>query len=390
MEKHIDTQKIREYLQGICSDETFAKSKRYTHLLTFLVEQAIAGKMLKEHIIGMELFEQNYNEDKNDGIVRVYMYNLRKKLKTYYTGAGINDEIVFALEKGSYNLKFNLNTNTTEQVIDAKPINRTTKKIAISLVIAFVIVAMVCFYFAFSKPDNYCWDAFFDKDATNTCILADQVILNKKGGDSGDVLILSEVNSSSDFIAYTEKNNVDTLELADYTFFTKAIPYSLHNLSRWFCIHSQDFSPIPESEFRYEETKRSNIIYLGQYKTMSVSKEVFLRNSKVFKANYNNFEYLKDGKITQYKASFEKSLRAEYAMVSYMSLSNGNKALYFVSNNDIGTMATINKFTDPEFLEQFYKEIPSSEAYFNALFKVEGIGRADVSCELVALEVIEK
>ena len=107
--------------------------------------------MLKEHIIGMELFEQNYNEDKNDGIVRVYMYNLRKKLKTYYTGAGINDEIVFALEKGSYNLKFNLNTNTTEQVIDAKPINRTTKKIAISLVIAFVIVAMVWFYFAFSN-----------------------------------------------------------------------------------------------------------------------------------------------------------------------------------------------------------------------------------------------
>lgn len=163
----------------------------------------------------------------------------------------------------------------------------------------------------------------------------------------------------------------------------------MYNLSRWFYENNQGFSSLPESEFRYEDSQRGNIIYVGQYKTMGVSKELFLRNSKVFKANYKYFEYTEEGLTKQYKAKFKAGLRSEYAMVSYMPLPNGKKALYFVSNHDIGTMASLNNFIDLEYLEQFYKKMPSSKAYFNALFKVEGVDRSNISCELVALEIVE-
>ncbi|WP_111707834.1 helix-turn-helix domain-containing protein [Lutibacter citreus] len=388
MENKIDSDTVRTLLQKICSYDVFKKSPRYTHFLTYLVEQALVGNNLKEQTIGIELFERNYNEDKNDGIVRVYMYNLRKKLKSYYSKIGKNDAIIFTLEKGSYDLKFIANENINESKIELNKFTNTKKK-TLLIITGLLLISIIASYYLFFNKTLYCWDAFMKTNTENTCILADQVVLNKDNGTSGNLKIIKEINSSSDFLEYGKKHAIDSLQLADYTFFTKSIPYSLIDLTKWFYSHNQDFNPLPESEFRYEETKRGNIIYIGQYKTMSVSKEIFLKNSKSFKANYNSFNFYKNGETKQYSASFKVGIRDEYAMVSYMPLDNDHKALYFVSNNDIGTMATIHNFTKLEFLKEFYKNLPSTDSYFNALFKVEGIGRTETSCTLVELEIIE-
>lgn len=390
MDKQFDTNKIKEYLNKICSNETFDKSSRYTRLLTFLVDQAIEQNDLKEHTIGIELYEQNYNTDKNDGIVRVYMYNLRKKLKTYYENDGKYDAFIFTFEKGSYNLKFVTNKIIKEQPTKNQDIEKQTNNKKWYILLAITAIIGLLSYYLIPRDKLYCWEAFLQKNGSNTCILADQIIMSKKGAVIGNLITHKDVNSSSDFITYTKEHSEESLELSDYTFFTKAIPYSVNYLSRFFATYGQAFSPIPESEFRYEEIKKNNIIYIGQYKTMNVSKEIFLRNSKIFKADYNSFIVINNGKESIFKAEFNDVLRAEYAMVSYIPLSNGKKALYFVSNNDIGTMATINNFTDLEFLNQFYKKLPSPEAYYNALFKVEGVDRSDINCELVALEIVDK
>ncbi|MFI3320300.1 MAG: hypothetical protein SNH01_05220 [Rikenellaceae bacterium] len=64
------------------------------------------------------------------------------------------------------------------------------------------------------------------------------------------------------------------------------------------------------------------------------------------------------------------------------------EALYFVSNHDMGTIATVEKFTNREFLREFFSTIPKGE-HFNALFKVTGLGRTDSSCELTEIKIIE-
>lgn len=60
-----------------------------------------------------------------------------------------------------------------------------------------------------------------------------------------------------------------------------------------------------------------------------------------------------------------------------------------MSNYDIGVMATLRNLTNKVWLKEFYKKLPSKKNNFNALFKVSGIHRTDVSCELLELEVIE-
>ncbi|WP_372772414.1 hypothetical protein [Mangrovibacterium sp.] len=391
MSKPINQNQLDEYLSKICKDEIFAKSPRYTEILSYLVEQALNGNDLKEHVIGLDLFEQNYNADKNDGIVRVYMYNLRKKLETYYAGPGRNDRLIFSVEKGSYNLKFvsvATNKNSNHELQKTAPPKRHKNLVLPAVILIVSLIAIG--YFSFFNKKQYCWKAFLEKDASNLCILADQVILHRKGDNPEYLVINPEINSSSDFISYTKTHHIDSLNLMDYTFFTKAIPYSIHQLSRFFTIRNRDFSHIAESDFRYNDTKKNNIIYIGQYKTMSISKELFLKNSKIFKAHTNYFVTVKNAKETHYKPKFGEGVRSEYAMVSYMPVGNASKAIYFVSNHDIGTMAIVNNFTNEEFLTDFYKNLPSSSSYFNALFKVNGVNRTESSCELVELEILEQ
>ncbi|MFI3248582.1 MAG: hypothetical protein R3Y39_05575 [Rikenellaceae bacterium] len=97
----------------------------------------------------------------------------------------------------------------------------------------------------------------------------------------------------------------------------------------------------------------------------------------------------KNDEIIRHGAIFKnKVLTEEYAIVSYVRLNSSTNALYFTSNHDIGTMATLNSFTDIDFLKEFYKQLPSTDSYFNALFRVEGIGRTDITCTLIELEIL--
>jgi len=389
MKDNFDTQIVKKYLDKVCSDPQFTKSPRYTQLLSFLVEQALASNDLKEHVIGSEIFGASYNPVKDDGKVRVYMYNLRKKLTEYYSLEGRNDAVVFMFEKGSYNLHFiekgDLNVETNEK-------DHTTrlgiKGVIVASVLGIAFLSILS-YQLFKKKEFYCWDSFLSKKAVNTCLMANQLILTKEGGLQGVLFTKKEINSVSDYAKYNKIHADDSLRLEDYSFFTRSIPYSLLDITRLFIKQGADLNLLPESEFRFEKAKSSNIIYIGQYKTMSLSKQLFLSNSKIFKAYYNHFVCVKNGKEITYNAIFKSDIRSEYAMVSFMPLSNDNKALYFVSNNDIGTMATVDKFTDMDFLKEFYKKLPSKDSYFNALFKVEGFERVDASCELVELEIVE-
>lgn len=394
MGTQMDTQKIKEQLEIIAGNRLFNKSPRYINLITFLVEEALKGNDLKENVIGVEVFGEDYTSAKNDGLVRVYMYNLRKKLKTYYLEDGKDAPIVFVLEKGSYQIKFvdkaDIKEQTNETVETPKPLKPKNKTYLISAIVLIIGVAIIGYYFS-TKEKVYLWDSFFAPKASNICILADQVILHKKGSNSGELITNPEVNSTKEFINHIEKHAIDSLEKLGYTMYTKAIPHSVYKLSRWFFKHKAEFTSLAESEFRYEETKRNNILYIGQQKTMSVSKELFLRNSKVFKTEKNYFVSNKNGNKNVYRAGFGyNDVVYEYAMVSFMPLNNGNRAIYIVSNHDIGTMALVNNFTDPQFLKDFYKRLPAEGTFFNALFKVEGVERTDVDCELVELEIVQK
>lgn len=96
---------IREELARVLASAAFNRAGRAERLLTFLVEQTIAGRSqyLKEYTLGVEALGRRADFDpRGDPIARVEASRLRSKLELYYATEGKNDPLVICLPKGSY------------------------------------------------------------------------------------------------------------------------------------------------------------------------------------------------------------------------------------------------------------------------------------------------
>lgn len=227
-----------------------------------------------------------------------------------------------------------------------------------------------------------------DSNQQTICILADHLILNSKINGENISLFHQSVINRQDLDQ--QKGVLDSMVIADFTFFTKSIPYTMQKLGHFYGRYDHDFTQITESNFHFIDSKRANVIYIGQPKLMNNSKYLFLQNSKKFR--YNGYCYYgveSNGELKKYNSNFTKNGRQiEYGIISYMPLNNGYKALYFTSNNDIGIMAAIDKFTTPKFIEEIYSNFKSADSYFNILYRVEGLERTDLDFEIVQIEEI--
>jgi len=79
--------KVAAHLNRIFGSKAFRQADRLKRFLTFIVEEAIAGRgeRLKEFVVGVEVFGKDDSFDpRNDPIVRVQARRLRAQLARYY------------------------------------------------------------------------------------------------------------------------------------------------------------------------------------------------------------------------------------------------------------------------------------------------------------------
>jgi len=96
---------IREQLARILESHVFRNSKRYAAVLTYIVEQTLAGntEQLKERTIGVDVFGREPDYDTgSDHVVRSAMAEVRKRLAQYYQGDLQDAELHLDLQPGSY------------------------------------------------------------------------------------------------------------------------------------------------------------------------------------------------------------------------------------------------------------------------------------------------
>lgn len=102
-ESNLTDPAVRAQLDRILASAVFSRSHHLRRLLSFVVEQALAGQghTLKESVIAREVYGKGSDFDGGtDPVVRVDARRLRDKLREYYDGR--SDPIVISLPKGSY------------------------------------------------------------------------------------------------------------------------------------------------------------------------------------------------------------------------------------------------------------------------------------------------
>ena len=100
---------ILDQLSRIVTGAHFRNSKRYPALLTYIVEEAVAGRadLLKERTLGVCVFDRTPDYDTNaDPVVRVTAGEVRKRIAQYYQSAGHEQELRIDVPLGSYCPRF--------------------------------------------------------------------------------------------------------------------------------------------------------------------------------------------------------------------------------------------------------------------------------------------
>ncbi len=106
-----DADSIRGLVDRIAESPQFRKSRRQQQLLRYLVERSTASPRteIQEREIGTAVFGRKAEFDTStDNIVRVNVYDLRKRLQAYFAEEGQSEPFVMEIPKGGYSPEFRL------------------------------------------------------------------------------------------------------------------------------------------------------------------------------------------------------------------------------------------------------------------------------------------
>jgi hypothetical protein len=149
-----ERQLVRSQLEKIVNDVRFTASKRYPHLLRYIVEQTLAENEedLKERTLGVEVFHRQPDYDTNlDPVVRLCAAEVRKRLAQYYQLPAHAGELRIELNPGSYIPVFShpeqdppiLEAVSPEVPAQPEQVSRAAKPRKIHLPVAFAAFCLV-------------------------------------------------------------------------------------------------------------------------------------------------------------------------------------------------------------------------------------------------------
>ncbi|MEI1252206.1 adenylate cyclase [Rhizobium aouanii] len=139
---------IREQLARIVSSPEFPPAGRGAAFLSFVVEEALAGRgpRLKGYTLAVEVFHRSEGFTQDDPVVRIEAGRLRRTLERYYLVAGQNDPIRIDIPKGGYVPSFAWNEAVSADTgeVEAKRQRPAWSRLQDKWLIIAGVVGVVC------------------------------------------------------------------------------------------------------------------------------------------------------------------------------------------------------------------------------------------------------
>nr|WP_319384820.1 hypothetical protein [uncultured Roseibium sp.] len=110
-----DPKAVRDALNAVVSSEEFASSPRLKQILSYIVEERLAGRgdQIKGKTIAADVYGRALDgRNASDNIVRVEARRLRRVLDQFYEGSGRNENVRIHVDAGTYVPRFELREHT--------------------------------------------------------------------------------------------------------------------------------------------------------------------------------------------------------------------------------------------------------------------------------------
>jgi len=382
-----DHKHIRQALERVTQSRVFSKSPVNQELLKYLVSCSLKGETPKEFQIAADVFGKKYDPDKEIN-VRVYMHNLRKKLKEYHAQEGQDDEVIFELPKGQYSLNFK-----------HSPIKSLKKKVyrfSPMLFVASLIVLFSVLVFHFLFPVNPVkidfWNNFLSNDFPTRMVLGDHYFFR---GDlpSGETVTMrdNQINSDMDFDEYMKLHPelMEHREKSSLTYINNQAPLGLFYLMQLFGGENFDLEMDYSSRTVVDDFRNRNLLFIGSFKTLQQLKSTVEKLGLVYQIEKTLLQYHTPDSSLTFDNRSTPYLSYEHATVAHFSVPDGRRVLFFLCDQDIGNMALTKFFTDRNRMKAFAKELANlGTTNFKAVFEVKGENRTDFDIRLIRVDAL--
>ncbi len=385
----------------IIESKSFGRSKTYGNLLKYLVNCTLKNEVPKEVTIATEIFGKRNFDPSQSTLVRVYVYNLRKKLHNYYQREGKEEELKVTIPKGSYkvqlvenNLKTNHSTELPRQKFNA---------ITIAIFIGLLLSISYNFYQALkSQKDslvnkNGIWKDLSESNLPTMLVLGDLFVYNEYDSILQQERIIRDafMNSMEELEAFklNDKRKGVAIEPVTYALLIRNSAIWIKRFTQIFYSLEKDFIIRSMSRYNPKELQEYDIIVTGMIKTMGIFRAYF-RNSKIGYRYPSTFLINEDNTTVELGPSGDPNeYHTDYAIIAKFPGPNNNTIYLLGGLWDTGASLSVKYFTDKNAIEKLENALKDKygylPTYFEALFEVNGLDRMEIGTEILHLNELD-
>lgn len=419
------TDLLREETDHIILNRVLGRSRTYVRLLEFLTECAAAGRVPKEVEIAQQVFDRDADFDPSqDSMVRVYVFNLRRKLEAYYGGPGRTRPYRICIARGEYRVTLEplaAGTATpdgndevavpTEQD-EPEPLREarrprlipTAVRVAAAASVAALLGAIAGFHLAAPATNaideadraiasSPVWASLLDDELPLLIAVGDYYIFAELGDNGAVTQLVREfdVNSPHDlselkrFRPELRSRYIDL----DLTYLPRGTASALADLLRVTQAAGKPARIVTTSQLNVAAVKSSHVIYVGYVSGMGALESFVLSSSALaVGATYDELIQTQTGDRFASEAGVYRDRRhyRDYGLLSTFPGPNGNQILVVAGLRDPGLMQLAQSITDPARLRAVEWDRPDEAGAapaFEMLYQVTASGRAGLDAMLV-------
>lgn len=380
-----DHRKISQTLEKLLNSKTFSKPGVYKDLLNYLVNCSLKGETPKEQQIALDVFGKKADLDKELN-VRVYILNLRNKLKEYYQNEGKDDTVILEIPKGKYQVEF--------KFLTYKSFRRSLEKYSLPLFIfgfllVFFSIVLLLNNDKFRQPKQAIWRGFLKPDYPVLIVLGDHYfftdsVATGRLGSSRD----TRINSDEDLDAYLKVHPeaIGKIRKNNTTYINRQAPIGLFRLMNMFGGGVAQVEMKYSSQLKWEDTRNKHLIFIGSVKTLRFLKPTLEKAGLKYDLEHASFTYQTADSTLFFDNRHDNYLNHEYSSLVHFCTSDKRKVLFLLSDDDLGNIAAMKYLTDEQNGGFSDKSTPN----FKAVFEVKGRELTDFKVSLVRIDPIKE
>lgn len=393
----MESEELKLRVEKIIASKSFGNSTTYANLLRFLTSCTANNDVPKETTIATEIFGKKDFDPSQSTLIRVYVYNLRKKLVKYYQNEGNKEKYYLTIPKGSYAVAL-----VKKELQNRKPISfyKTILLFTGSLLLVSMLVNLYLSNLQKEKSlvnKNGLWKDLVDSAHPKMLVMGDLFVYSETDSLTGLARTIRgpNINSLEDFekLKTNHLNQEIEIEPLKYTHLILGSTHWIKKLSEIFYSIEDNYTISTMSRFNPKQLQDYDLIVVGMHKTLGVFKNFYEQSAFIYNSEEDAFYYnSQNSTIVYHPTGNADELHTDYALMAKVPGPNTNSIYIFSGIWDTGATQSLKNFTDQNLLsdieEKMRIKFGGLPKYYEILFKVNGIDRMELSSEILHMNTL--